>query len=46
MSHNHDFKLARERMVKNQLIARGITDERVLQAMGKIPRHRFIEEAL
>ena len=46
MSHNHDFKLARERMVKNQLIARGIKDERVLQAMGKIPRHRFIEEAL
>jgi len=46
MSHNHDFKLARERMVKNQLIARGIKDERVLQAMGKIPRHLFIEEAL
>jgi len=46
MSHNHDFKLARERMVKNQLIARGIKDEKVLQAMGTIPRHRFIEEAL
>jgi len=46
MSHNHDFKLSRERMVKNHLIARGIKDERVLQAMVKIPRHRFIEEAL
>ena len=46
MSHNHDFKLARERMVKDQLLARGIKDERVLQAMGKIPRHLFIEEAL
>jgi protein-L-isoaspartate(D-aspartate) O-methyltransferase len=33
-------------MVKNQLIARGIKDERVLRAMGKIPRHLFIEEAL
>ncbi|HUU39785.1 MAG TPA: protein-L-isoaspartate(D-aspartate) O-methyltransferase [Desulfatiglandales bacterium] len=33
-------------MVKNQLIARGIKDERVLHAIGKIPRHLFIEEAL
>ena len=43
---SHDFKLARERMVKNQLAARGIADERVLQAMGRIPRHLFISEAL
>jgi len=43
---SHDFSLARERMVKNQLIPRGINDERVLQVMGKIPRHLFIEEAL
>ena len=42
----HDFKLARERMVKNQLMPRSIRDERVLQAMGKIPRHLFIQEAL
>jgi protein-L-isoaspartate(D-aspartate) O-methyltransferase len=33
-------------MVKNQLISRGIADEEVLQAMGKIPRHLFVEEAL
>ena len=33
-------------MVKNQLAARGIADERVLQAMGRIPRHLFISEAL
>jgi protein-L-isoaspartate(D-aspartate) O-methyltransferase len=33
-------------MVRNQLIPRGITDERVLRAMGKIYRHLFIEEAL
>jgi protein-L-isoaspartate(D-aspartate) O-methyltransferase len=43
---SHDFNLSRERMVKNQLVARGIKDERVLQAMGKIPRHLFIEDAL
>jgi len=42
----HDFKLARERMVKNQLMARDIKDERVLRAMGKVPRHLFIQEAL
>jgi len=43
---SHDFNLSRERMVKNQLIARDIKDERVLQVMGKIPRHLFIEAAL
>lgn len=43
---NHDYSLARERMVRNQLISRGITDQRVLRAMGKIPRHLFVEEAL
>lgn len=43
---SHDLTVAREKMVKNQLISRGIKDERVLQVMGKIPRHLFIEEAL
>jgi protein-L-isoaspartate(D-aspartate) O-methyltransferase len=42
----HDYRLARERMVKNQLIPRGIADENVLQTMGKIQRHLFVEEAL
>ena len=42
----HDYRLARERMVKNQLIPRGIKDKEVLRVMGKVPRHRFIEEAL
>jgi protein-L-isoaspartate(D-aspartate) O-methyltransferase len=42
----HDYRLARERMVKNQLIPRGIADENVLRAMGKIQRHLFVEEAL
>jgi len=32
-------------MVKKQLIGRGIRDERVLSAMGGIPRHKFVEEA-
>jgi len=43
---SHDFNLSRERMVKNQLVARGIKDKRLLQAMSKIPRHLFIDDAL
>jgi len=46
MANILDYHLVRERMVKTQLIPRGINDKRVLQAMGKIPRDRFIEEAL
>jgi protein-L-isoaspartate(D-aspartate) O-methyltransferase len=35
---------ARQQMVATQLRARGIRDERVLAAMGRVPRHRFIRE--
>ena len=41
-----DYRLARERMVRDQLMPRGIRDRRVLDAMGKVPRDRFVEEAL
>jgi protein-L-isoaspartate(D-aspartate) O-methyltransferase len=41
-----DFAKARERMVHEQLIPRGIRDPRVLKAMGKVPRHFFMDEAL
>jgi protein-L-isoaspartate(D-aspartate) O-methyltransferase len=41
-----DYRLAREKMVRTQIIARGITDPGVLFAMGKVPRDRFLEEAL
>lgn len=43
---SHDYRLARDRMVKNHLIPRGISDRRVLEVMGKVHRHRFVEEAL
>ncbi|MCK5544156.1 MAG: protein-L-isoaspartate O-methyltransferase, partial [Desulfobulbaceae bacterium] len=33
-------------MVREQLIPRGISDSRVLDAMNLIPRHRFVEDAL
>jgi protein-L-isoaspartate(D-aspartate) O-methyltransferase len=34
----------RERMVREQLRDRGITDQRVLDAMRSVPRHRFVPE--
>lgn len=36
------FARARHRMVENQLRARDITDERVLEAMGTVPRELFV----
>lgn len=36
----------RERMVREQIESRGITDKRVLAAMRQVPRHIFVEEAL
>jgi protein-L-isoaspartate(D-aspartate) O-methyltransferase len=37
---------ARQEMVERQLRARDITDARVLWAMGKVPRHRFVRPSL
>jgi protein-L-isoaspartate(D-aspartate) O-methyltransferase len=42
MEENHDYRLAREKMVETQLIPRGISDKRVLAAVRKVPRHRFV----
>jgi len=36
----------RERMVAEQLVPRGIRNERVLEAMSEVPRHYFIDDAL
>lgn len=36
------YEVARRRMVSEQLITGGISDVRVLDAMGKIPRHLFV----
>jgi protein-L-isoaspartate(D-aspartate) O-methyltransferase len=36
----------RERMVEEQLVARGVTDPRVLAAMRRLPRDVFVDEAL
>jgi len=37
-----EYRSARERMVKSQLIPRGISDPGVLKVMEKVPRHRFV----
>ena len=37
-----DLGAQRQRMVERQLKARGIKDERVLAAMGKVPREEFV----
>jgi protein-L-isoaspartate(D-aspartate) O-methyltransferase len=36
------YATARKRMVANQLAARDISDEKVLEVMGKVPRHLFV----
>jgi len=40
------FTRARQQMLEQHLKARDITDARVLWAMGKVPRHRFVRPTL
>jgi protein-L-isoaspartate(D-aspartate) O-methyltransferase len=42
---NYKHKGLRNKLVK-KLSLKGITDERVLQAIGKVPRHLFFDQAL
>lgn len=49
MSHgvrSVDQRFRRRAMVRDQLRAKGIEDEAVLAAMGRVKRHEFVEEAL
>ncbi len=41
-----DFGRARRRMVVEHVLERGISDPAVLEAMARVPRHLFVEEAL
>ncbi len=41
-----DFERERNRMVEEQIVGRGIRDERVLAAMRKVPRHEFMPEGM
>ena len=40
------YQRLRNEMVTKQIIARGISDPRVLSAMRKVPRHLFVSEAM
>ena len=41
-----DFDQQRLQMVEQQIRGRGITDPKVLDAMSRVPRHRFVASAL
>ena len=41
-----DFPIARKKMVEQQLVARGIHDPRVLEAMRRVPRHEFVDPGM
>ena len=40
------FRQLRESMVRDQIAARGVRDEKVLQVMREVPRHRFVPPAV
>ena len=40
------YEGARQKMVESQIRARNVRDPRVLEAVRKVPRHLFVEEAL
>ena len=42
----NNFSIARRRMVEDQVMARGVTDPKVIDAMLRVPRHKFVEQAL
>jgi len=41
-----DYDQLRKQMVENQIVTRGVCDEKVLFAMLKVPRHVFVGESL
>ncbi len=41
-----ELSLKRDRMVERHIARRGVCDERVLAAMRKVPRHRFVPDHL
>jgi protein-L-isoaspartate(D-aspartate) O-methyltransferase len=41
-----EFARQRDQMVREQLAGRGIADERVLEAMRRVPRHHFVPREL
>ncbi len=44
MGDDAEFIKLRNRMVTEQIVSRGVTDERVLDALRRVPRHWFVPE--
>lgn len=42
----NNYTLAREHMVEDQLVQRGINDPLILDAMRRVPRHLFVDESV
>jgi len=46
VSTSSPLAIHQQRMVEEQLIPRGINDQKTLQVMGTVPRHLFVEDAM
>jgi protein-L-isoaspartate(D-aspartate) O-methyltransferase len=46
MSESDDFDRERQAMIRTQIMTRGVRDERVLAAVERVPRHRFVETTM
>jgi protein-L-isoaspartate(D-aspartate) O-methyltransferase len=44
--NKQSFKVAREKMVNRQILARGVKDASVIAAFKNVPRHKFVPEVL
>lgn len=42
--YSDKYEKVRQRMVRNQAVARGIKDQKVIQAMLNVPRHLFVPQ--
>ena len=40
------YQFLRQAMIENQIIDRGVSDERVIKDMNDVPRHLFVKESL
>lgn len=45
MIRKNKYSTLREEMVKNQIAARGVTDKKVLDAMRKVPREKYVSDS-
>ncbi len=44
--NSQEQRAARERMVREQIVARGVRDARVIEALEKVPRHVFVPKEM